>query len=214
MQETHELAHTGVGRLICGCWGERNFNVWGVCEGCSEEQPLAILSTFAGPFYSFIVLWVGLMLLYASSSKIKSIGFALIIATIPLARIITPIFGGGDEIYGLNKFLNNHSLAWAIGLPIVLIFVLPPVVKVWKVIDNKHKLWWFIGLLFVPFIIVGAVVFGILQGLLLDNGFMSEYWILGSPKLVTTWFIISVIVFAVFSKSIQTLLQPGENQPL
>jgi hypothetical protein len=211
MQETHELAHTGVGRLICGCWGERNFNVWGVCEGCAEEHPLAILSTFAGPFYSFLVLGIGFTLLFASSSKVKSIGFALIIATMPFSRIITPLLGGGDEIYGLNKFLHNHSLAWAIGLPIVLVFVLPPVVKVWKVIDNKKRVWWFIGLLFVPFIIVGAVVFGILQGLLLNKGFMSEYWILGSPKLVTTWFIISVVIFTIFSKSIQTLLQPSGN---
>lgn len=211
MQETHELAHTGVGRLMCGCWGERNFNVWSVCEGCSEKQPLAILSTFAGPFYSFLVLWIGWRLLLSPSSKTKSIGFALIIATMPLSRIITPLFGGGDEIYGLNRLLNNYSISWAIGLPLVLIFVLPPVVKAWNVISNKNKVWWFIGLLFVPFVIVGAVIFGILQSLLLDNGFMSEYWILGSPKLVTIWFIISIVIFAVFSKSIQTLLQPEGN---
>jgi len=27
MQETHELAHTSVGRVLGGCWGKRDFNV-------------------------------------------------------------------------------------------------------------------------------------------------------------------------------------------
>lgn len=210
MQETHELAHTGVGRLICGCWGQRNFNVWGVCEGCAEEHPEAILATWAGPFYSFSVLWVGFILLLLPSGKMKSIGFALIVATMPLSRIITPLLGGGDEIYALNRVLDNRSLAWAIGLPLVLIFVIPPVVKAWKTIENKKKLGWFLGMLFIPFIITGVVVFGVLQSSLLENGFMDEYWVLGSPKLVTMWFIFSVVVFAIFSKSILTLLQPTQ----
>ncbi len=28
IHELHELTHTAVGRVICGCWGEKDFNVW------------------------------------------------------------------------------------------------------------------------------------------------------------------------------------------
>ena len=30
--ELHEIVHTGVGRIICGCWGLRDFNAWEICE--------------------------------------------------------------------------------------------------------------------------------------------------------------------------------------
>ena len=29
--EAHELVHTGLGRLLCGCWGARDFNGWSLC---------------------------------------------------------------------------------------------------------------------------------------------------------------------------------------
>lgn len=45
MQETHEITHTTVGRIVCGCWGK---------------------------------------------------------------EILVPIFGGGDEIYALNKHFENQ----------------------------------------------------------------------------------------------------------
>ncbi len=48
-QETHELAHTSVGRINCGCWGRRDFNVWRLCKGCWDENQLAVLATYAGP---------------------------------------------------------------------------------------------------------------------------------------------------------------------
>ena len=33
LHEAHELVHTGVGRIICGCWGQRDFNVWDIARG-------------------------------------------------------------------------------------------------------------------------------------------------------------------------------------
>ena len=216
MQETHEIAHTTMGRIICGCWGKRNFNLWGLCSGCSDERPLSILATYAGPFYTFLVIWIGYFLLFKSSPKLKSIGFSLIISSMPFSRILTPIFGGGDEIYALNKHLENHALAWAVGLVIVFTLIIPPVIKVWNTIGNKRKIWWFVGLLLIPFFMTGAVVFGILQSFLLKNGVLADYWILGSPVLVTLWLILSLFVFTVFSSSILTILQPvpGEDDTL
>lgn len=211
MQETHEIAHTSVGRLICGCWGKRNFNLWTLCKGCSSEKPLSILATYAGPAYSFLVIWIGFYLLMKSSAKLKSIGFALVVSSMPLSRIITPIFGGGDEVYALNSHWNNHTLAWIVTVVIVLILAIPPVVKIWNTIENRRKPLWMAGLILVPFIMTGIVVFGILQTLLLDNGVLNEYWILGSPKLITVWLIFCVLVCAIIGRSLTTLLQPNDK---
>lgn len=208
MQETHELAHTSVGRLICGCWGRRNFNLWTLCKGCGDERPLSILATYAGPAYTFLVIWTGFYLLLKSSAKLKSIGFALIVSSMPLSRIISPIFGSGDEVYALNSHWNNRPLAWIVAVVIVLALAIPPVVKIWNTIGNRRKPLWMVGLILVPFIMTGIVVFGIFQTLLLDNGILKEYWILGSPMLVTMWFMFCVLICALFAKSLTTLLQP------
>lgn len=211
MQETHELAHTGVGRIICGCWGRRNFNLWNLCSGCSDENALSILSTYAGPVYSFSVIWAGYFLLAKPTAKLKSIGLALIVSSMPFSRILTPIFGGGDEVYALNTHWNNHTLAWIVAVVIVFSLVIPPCVKVWNTIENKRKTLWFLGLIFVPFLMTGLVVFAILQSLLLGNGVLDEYWILGSPMLVTLWLMVCISGCLIFGRSLTTLLQPAVN---
>lgn len=214
MQETHELAHTSIGRLICGCWGERNFNVWSVCKGCSSEQPLSLLATVAGPFYSFSIIWIGYYLLTKPSSKLKSAGFSLIVASMPFSRVLTPVFGSGDEVLVLNRLLNNHTLAWVISLALVFLLAIPPVVKIWHTIQNKPKGLWITSLLLVPFLLTGLVVFAILQESLLNKGVLSDYWILGSPVLVTVWLILCVIVCIVLGRSLTTILQPTGTKVL
>lgn len=210
MQETHELAHTSVGRLICGCWGQRNFNVWTLCKGCSAEQPISILATVAGPVYSFLVIWTGFYFLTKASAKLKSIGLALVISSMPLSRIITPIFGSGDEVLSLNRLWNNHTLAWIVSVVIVLSLAIPPLVKIWNLIANRRRPLWMAGLIVVPFLMTGIVVFGLLQGLLLNNGVLREYWVLGSPMLITVWLIFCVAVCIVFGRSLTTLLHPTD----
>lgn len=208
MQESHELAHTGVGRAICGDWGWRDFNVWGVAEGCSERTPLAVLATFAGPIYSFAVIWVGYFLLSGGrSAAIKSIGFALIVASMPFARILTPLFGGGDEVHGMRVLGLDRAVAWPIAVAATLALAVPPVVKIYTTIQNRMKPLWLVGLLLVPFLATGAVVFALLQGYLLRNGVLDETWILGSPMLVSVWFFAVVAVIILFGRHLATLLK-------
>ena len=108
MHEAHEIVHTSIGRLICGCWGQRDFNVWGLCEGCSEQKPYAIISTFAGPIFTFIMIWIGTILISKTKTENqKAIGFSLIFANMPFARILTASMGSGDEVWGLNQLLKN-----------------------------------------------------------------------------------------------------------
>jgi hypothetical protein len=117
LHEAHELVHTVVGRIICGCWGQRDFNVWDICEGCIEQHPIALLATFAGPLFTFAMIWAGVYFLKEkNTNQQKSLGFALIFANNPFARIFTAAMGKGDEVSGLNKMLHNHPLSWVFGL--------------------------------------------------------------------------------------------------
>ena len=78
--------------------------------------------------------------------------------------------------------------------------------KIYTTIENRRKPLWIIGLLLVPFLLVGAVVFGVLQGLMLKNGVLAESWILGSPMLVTAWLFVVIGLLAVFGRRLGTLL--------
>ena len=209
MQETHELAHTSVGRLICGCWGERDFNQWGLCSDCAHGEPLTVLATFAGPAYSFAVIWLGYFLLTRPSATTKSIGFALIVSSMPFSRILTPLFGSGDEVYGMTVLGLDRMTAWPIAVAVTLALAIPPVVKIYTTIDNRLKVLWIIGLLLIPFLLVGAVVFGLLMELLLKNGILDDYWILGSPMLVTVWLFVVIGLLVLFGKHLGTLLKPS-----
>lgn len=209
MQETHEIAHTAVGRLVCGCWGGRNFNVWGLCSECAHPE-LSLLSTLAGPIYTFGVIWIGYYLLTRSGMRGKSVGFALIVSSMPFSRVLTPLFGGGDTIYVLTEIGVSHAVAWPLTLLLVSALALLPVAAIYRRIANPRRGAWIAGLLLVPFFLVGLVVFGILQNLL-RAGVLDSYWILGSPVLVTLWLFLSVAVFLAFAPHLLTLLQPASS---
>lgn len=100
-------------------------------------------------------------------------------------------------------------MAWASTLILVFALAVPPVVKICTLIENRRKPLWIIGLMLVPFLMVGAIVFGVLQGLLLKNGILSATWIMGSPMIVTVWLLVSAGLFLTFGKHIVTLLKPG-----
>ena len=105
MHEAHEIVHTSIGRIICGCWGQRDFNVWGLCDSC-ETNPYGILSTLAGPIFTFIMIWYGSSLLDKNNNQ-KVFGFSLIFANMPFARIFNLMIGGGDEVVVVNSLINN-----------------------------------------------------------------------------------------------------------
>jgi hypothetical protein len=191
MHEAHEIVHTTFGRIICGCWGERDFNVWGLCEDCEEKHPIALLATFLGPLFTFIMIWVGCYFLKSHhTNQQKSLGFALIFANMPFARILTASFGSGDEVWGLNQLLHNYTAAWVIGLSLT--------------ISNKKRICIFILFLLVPIALDLLFVLG-LMNTLLSAGILSTYWILGSPILVTVWTILVLCIFILTRKNIYTL---------
>ncbi len=204
MHEAHEIAHTTLGRIICGAWGERDFNVWGLAEGCNQGDLVSMLPTYFGPIFTFVMIWIGAFLLKPENSvQKKSFGFALIFANMPIARIITAVFGSGDEVYATNVLLDNYSLAWAIGLIGILLILVYPLYKAFITI-HKNRIPWFLLFFFTPMIIDLVVVLG-LMNTLLEKGVLANYWILGSPLLVSLWTIFVILVFILMRKHIFTL---------
>ena len=89
---------------------------------------------------------------------------------------------------------------------LVFALVVPPVVRLYRLIDNRRKGAWMAGLLLVPFFLVGAVVFGLLQALLLRNGVLADDGILGSPIIVTLWLCLSGTAVLALYRELGTLL--------
>lgn len=210
MGEAHEIVHTTLGRIICGAWGERDFNVWGLAEGCSQGDLVSMLPTYFGPIFTFVMIWIGTYLLKPENSiPKKSFGFVLIFANMPFARIITAVFGGGDEVYATNILLDNYSLAWEIGLTAILLIVAYPLYKAFITIQ-KNRIAWFLLFFLAPMFIYLFVVLG-LMNTLLDKGVLANYWILGSPILVSLWTILVILIFILMRKHICTLGVKSED---
>jgi hypothetical protein len=200
MHEAHEIVHTSIGRLICGCWGQRDFNVWGLCEGCDT-----ILATLAGPIFTFSMIWIGAYLLKeTNSNKQKSIGFALIFSNMGFGRLLNPILGGGDEVVVVNNFIPSYDLSRIIVIVCILLITAYPFYKAFILIKNDKRIGWFLLFLLVPFVIDLLVVLG-LMNTLLEKGLLKEYWILGSPILVTVWTVFVVSIFALTKNNIYKL---------
>lgn len=204
LHEAHELAHTSVGRLICGCWGLRDFNTWQLCDGCGEQKSYAVIATFAGPLFTYIMMWAGALLTGKNKTAVQNaVGFSLIFSNKPFARIFTAAMGGGDEVSGLNVLLKNHMHAWVIGLTVVILITIIPLYKAFKLIENKYRAGWFLLFLIGPMLIEWVVIFGLMNSLL-KQSILSNYWILGSPVLVTVWTMLTLIVFMLTRKGIYT----------
>ncbi|WP_198175179.1 hypothetical protein [Spirosoma telluris] len=187
MLELHESIHILVGRLICGCWGERDFNVWGLCAGCAESHSSFWLSTLAGPVLSFSFMWLGMYWLTSPNAKVKAIGFSLIFSNIPFGRISEVIKGAGDEMVVTRYLLKSHFTSTQmilICLTVVLILGLPPISQAFRLLTNKKPWLYILGFLTLP---IAFILVYILLGMntLLSNGFLSAVGIMGTPLLIT-----------------------------
>lgn len=200
MHELHELAHIITGRIICGAWGTRDFNVWQLCETCKVSYPQ--IATFAGPVFTFAMLWLGrYWLKHGKSTSIRSLGLVFIFGNMPFGRIYMAATSSGDEVYGLRSLLLNahHSnLPWIklLGFVIVTLICVPPLVTVYRTIDNKRKLIIFIALLILPLVLDTVILLMFLNSLI-AKGILNRVFIMGTPLLVTLWFISCLAIVSI-----------------
>ena len=208
MAEAHELVHTGLGRLLCGCWGTRDFNVWSLCASCATGHPgQQFAATYAGPLFTFAMGWWGYFLLDPRHPVAhRSLGFALVFANIPFVRILGALMGGQDEVYALSKELP-YSVAWPLGAAFVLLATVPPLVRAFRALRPQHRIWVFLGFFLLPTALLAAVVLGALNTLL-ASGFLASYGILGSPILITCWTVLVGAALGLTYRHLFTLGRP------
>ncbi|MEZ3165107.1 hypothetical protein ABNG03_04955 [Halorubrum sp. RMP-47] len=184
--EVHEISHTGVGRLICGAWGPRNFNSW---QLACRETPEIVLAPIAGLVFSYGLMWIGYYVIKAldSPSK-KSVGLCLIFAAMPFGRIYTVAQSGGDEMVILRGVFPemNSLLRLAIGLSIVLVFIIPPLHQAFVTLPHQRQLMAFVGFLLVPYVLFEIIVLRVANPLL-EQGVLASTGVLGSPVFVNVW---------------------------
>ncbi len=168
----HELVHHFAGYLVCGEWGFKSFNSF---ETACEHLPKTYIATYAGPVFSFIMMYVGMRLLRTNKSPFQShLGFAMIFAQMPVQRMIGPIMGFNDELYATTKLFGQSTLNTWIVIILVWAICIPPLTQAFKAIQNSRRLLWFLfyALLF-PYLLFGPVFF-VLEYLMLEKGVLDQ----------------------------------------
>jgi hypothetical protein len=186
LHEAHELAHTGVGRVLCGGWGARDFNSWTLPDGCDTWVP-----TTAGPVLTYAVIWIGYVLLRryasggASATADRLAGLALVLMANPFARLFTAAMGGGDEGVLVRAWLGlpRGPLATAITLAGVALLTTLPLVAAWRALPVARRLPAYVVMLLAPMLLTGILLFAV-GNRLLAASVLAEPVILGAPLLV------------------------------
>jgi hypothetical protein len=202
MLELHEMVHIITGRIICGAWGTRDFNVWQLCADCEKAHPLSWIATLTGPLFSFMLMWLGMYWLYSASAWMRALGFAFIFANIPFGRISQAMMGGGDEMvvtrHLLKGTLSHTQMVWLCSA-VLLALGLPPVIKAWRSMANKHAWLYLLGFLTLPLVFILSYVLTLLNSLL-NSGLLAAPWLMGTPLLITLHTLLAAVLFALFYK--------------
>ena len=207
MGELHEQAHINTGFLICGCYGPRDFNVWATCEQCVHPS-MAYLATLAGPLFSCFLMWVGALWFARSRNEFRQqIGFSLLFANLPFARIFTALMGGGDEkvvVQALTAGDLSQLSSKIIALVIVVSICLPPMIIAAKHLKNKNRGWIIAGFATIP-LIYGMLYHHIFLNSLLKKGILSNVHFLGSADIILIHVILMMLLLLFFRKGLTAL---------
>jgi hypothetical protein len=144
----------------------------------------------------------------------KAAGLTLLFATMPLARILAALGGGGDETFAMRLFFGqgsasaSHGPAIA-GLLLVLILTLPPLVKAFFVVPGlAGKALLFPILLYLPMLIDRLVIHQLLVPQL-ARGTMAREILPGVPVMVMAWGLLWLVLFLISRRYLSTILRRG-----
>lgn len=168
----HELVHHFAGYLVCGDWGYKTFNSFSTA---CEHLPKTYIATYAGPLFSFIMMYVGMAYLKPAHSVFKrQLGFALIFTQMPAQRMAGPILGFNDELYATSRLFGASAInQWVVTILIFAICI-PPLVKAFQSIQNRNQLTWFmLYFLLLPYVLFGPP-FVIMEYLMVEKQFLDQ----------------------------------------
>lgn len=195
MGEGHEQAHIQFARWACGCYGARDFSLWGSCEACASPS-LAVLATLMGPLFTDAACWLGAALLARGRSPARrSVGLALVFAPLPFARIFTVLTGSGDEQTFLRAVLGAGPAASALAVLLVALTCLPPLLIAASKLAPRRRVACVVALCLLPMLAQGAWVRLVMNGLL-ARGIGAAPVIAGSPALVLVNAVVAAVALA------------------
>ncbi|MNZ88558.1 hypothetical protein D3C78_1074530 [compost metagenome] len=201
MGELHEQAHIQTGYWLCGCYGERDFNVWVTCSTCGSSSFIAIL---AGPLFSYLVYWFCVYhIRYGANTVNKWYAMAVLFATLPFARIFTAIIGGGDEKAFIASLAGDNLPAFAvrlIAILIVLVVCLPPIIIAAKQLPAKYK-WLYLLILNIGPLLFAMIWQWQIMNKLLSAGMLAQAYA-GTPILIWLHFLVMLILFYCFRRKL------------
>lgn len=188
--ELHELSHHITGRIMCGCWGTRDFYNWYLCKGCENNSSI-MLATLAGPLVNIILCWGSVLFLISPDPVKKSIGLYLLFANLPIVRWLAIADGGGDEFVGVRYFFSNR-ISWlalrALAFTAASLLFLPPLFIAYRNMQGRWKPPWFALLCFLPGFFMTPIQNGLNR--LLVKGFLSESIVLQMPVFINICFLL------------------------
>lgn len=139
----HEMTHHFTGAIVCHQFGRMTFNLFVTSEPCSTVAPQA-----AGPLLSYIVGWIGALLV---AGRKQLLGFGLVAATLPYMRMLSAWTGGGDESVIARQLLGPGDHRLMVGA-IVTAIVLPPLVIAYRALSNERRPWVYFLSILIPFV--------------------------------------------------------------
>lgn len=168
----HELVHHFSGYVICGDWGYKTFNYF---RTACEDDPKTYLATYAGPIFTYAILYVGMYFLRPSASKYQQhLGFALIFAQLPFQRMIGPLLKMNDEYYATVKLFGATDFNYWLVTIVIFTICVPPLIRAYQAIANKRAWAWFLFyFLLFPYLLWGPF-FGGLEYLMVQKGVLDQ----------------------------------------
>jgi hypothetical protein len=201
----HEFVHHAAAYAICGDWGAMSFNSFSVA---CETTPTISLSTYAGPAFTFALMWAGMSLLQGASSFARHLGFALIFAQTPWQRMLMPFFQKNDEYFASAHFFGGSHTTALIVAAVIWAICLPPLIAAFKAIANKRRLLWFaFYFLLFPFVLY-ALAYWLLEQAL-HRGVLDEA-VIGVPILAIVNFAVTLAVLALSIRFIDPTPRAGD----
>lgn len=167
----HELVHHFVAAAVCGEIGYKSFNSF---DAACDTPNVYLFGTFSGPVFSFLMMYVGAYLLRnGEGDERKHLGFALIFAQIPWARLTGPLFHQNDEWWAVIHLWGRSDFNWWVTLITIWVICAPPLIVAYKAIQNRYAWLWLFFFIIFPIILVGPFFFT-LEYLMLEKGVLSQ----------------------------------------
>jgi hypothetical protein len=129
-----ELAEHLLLRAACGTWGTVGFGAVTPAAGCAagEGMPLAVGT---GPVLAWLMIWGGLGIIRHGQPLA---GITVIMANLPLGRVVEVLFGGGDEL-AVARGLVPGNLLWLPTLVLVLALVRAPLATSYRALGHPRR---------------------------------------------------------------------------